>query len=337
MSYLVLRSRLLVVCVLCVLSVSACLSSVMFSERPSQRASILQDWDDPVAVIGVLPDTEYVGSDILLDGSDSYDDSGTIENYTWEISHWDEVEHLYGEQTVYTLAVPGLNTIKLTVTDPDGKTGVNFTAVMCIRLDGTSYPVAIIVPLPPIVSNGTWQSLNASLSHDETGNVLGLHNYTWEITNVNSNVTEYRYGRLDMFKFKALGVYTVKLTVADSEGNIGADFAAVVAVLDSDGDELPDWWEEIYWNDLEGGKTDDPDGDGYSNIHEYAAGTNPIVADSPPKGFLENYWMYVAAAAGAIVVAVLAMLPAMKRKRKAAEKKKIEYAIEIEKALDEEK
>lgn len=337
MSYLVLRSRLLVVCVLGLLSMSTCLSSVTFSERPSQRASILQDWDDPVAVIGVLPDTEYVGSDILLDGSDSYDDSGTIENYTWEISHWDEVEYLYGEQTVYTLSVPGLNTIKLTVTDPDDKTGVNFTAVMCIRLDGTGYPVAIIVPLPPIVSNGTWQSLNASLSHDETGNVLGLHNYTWEIMNLNSNVTEYRYGRLDMFKFKALGVYTVKLTVVDSEGNIGADFAAVVAVLDSDGDELPDWWEEIYWNDLEGGKTDDPDDDGYTNIHEYAAGTNPIVADSPPKGFLENYWMYVAAAAGAIVVAVLAMRPGMKRKRKDAEKKKIEYAIEIEKALDEEK
>ena len=80
-------------------------------------------------MIGVLPDTEYVGSDILLDGSDSHDDSGTIENYTWEISHWDEVEYLYGEQTAYTLSVPGLNTIKLTVTDPDDKTGVNFTAL----------------------------------------------------------------------------------------------------------------------------------------------------------------------------------------------------------------
>jgi hypothetical protein len=108
-------------------------------------------------------------------------------------------------------------------------------------------------------------------------------------------------------------------------------------VLDSDGDELPDWWEEIYWHDLEGGKTDDPDDDGYTNIQEYAAGTDPIVADPPPKGFLENYWMYVVAAAGAIVVAVLAMRPGMKRKRKDAEKKKIEYAIEIEKALDEEK
>jgi hypothetical protein len=337
MSYLVLRSRLLVVCVLGLLSMSACLSSVTFSERPSQRASILQDWDDPVAVIGVLPDTEYVGSDILLDGSDSHDDSGTIENYTWEISHWDEVEYLYGEQTAYTLSVPGLNTIKLTVTDPDDKTGVNFTAVMCIRLDGTSYPVAIIMPLPPIVSNGTWQSLDASMSHDETGGVLHLVSYTWEITNLNANLTEDLYGSESMFKFRALGTYTIKLTVADFDGNIGIDFTAVVAVLDSDGDELPDWWEEIYWHDLEFGKMDDPDGDGYTDIQEYAAGTNPIVADPPPKGFLENYWMYVAAAAGAIVVAVLAMLPAMKRKRKAAEKKKIEYAIEIEKALDEEK
>jgi len=44
---------------------------------------------------------------------------------------------------------------------------------------------------------------------------------------------------------------------------------------DSDNDGLSDTWELNYLSSLEHGATDDPDGDGYSNIYEYRSGTDP--------------------------------------------------------------
>jgi hypothetical protein len=45
--------------------------------------------------------------------------------------------------------------------------------------------------------------------------------------------------------------------------------------LDSDGDGLPDDWEEFYFGRLGVGATNSSDGDGISNLSKYIAGTNP--------------------------------------------------------------
>lgn len=51
--------------------------------------------------------------------------------------------------------------------------------------------------------------------------------------------------------------------------------------IDSDGDGLPDVWEEFYGLDSKRqNASDDPDGDGWTNIEEYNAGTHPLVADN---------------------------------------------------------
>jgi len=52
--------------------------------------------------------------------------------------------------------------------------------------------------------------------------------------------------------------------------------------LDTDADGLPDAWEMTYFGTLAYGAGDDPDGDGYSNLQEYIAGTNPNDAASNP-------------------------------------------------------
>jgi len=52
------------------------------------------------------------------------------------------------------------------------------------------------------------------------------------------------------------------------------------AVADSDGDGMPDWWEDLH--SLNNGTDDsgaDPDNDGLTNIEEYAAGSDPHVSD----------------------------------------------------------
>ena len=52
---------------------------------------------------------------------------------------------------------------------------------------------------------------------------------------------------------------------------------------DTDGDGLPDWWELAYFGSATAGlPNDDTDGDGASNVAEYQAGTDPLLATSMP-------------------------------------------------------
>lgn len=50
--------------------------------------------------------------------------------------------------------------------------------------------------------------------------------------------------------------------------------------LDTDGDGMPDNWEQTYFlHPTNGDPDDDPDNDGRSNLQEYLEGTNPLVPD----------------------------------------------------------
>ncbi len=54
--------------------------------------------------------------------------------------------------------------------------------------------------------------------------------------------------------------------------------------LDSDGDGLPDWWEQFNFAHLDSASTNDPDGDGYGNAAELADLADPRDAASTPMG-----------------------------------------------------
>ncbi len=52
-------------------------------------------------------------------------------------------------------------------------------------------------------------------------------------------------------------------------------------IVDTDGNGLPDWWEQVYFGDLTGTDPNaDGDHDGASNLAEWQAGTNPTNANS---------------------------------------------------------
>lgn len=106
---------------------------------PGHAARSLGATTDPVAVIEPLDDLVSNGTEYLLDGLGSYDLADdlvtvtpTIANYTWEVTHGDRTDVLYGTVVHYTFHELGLYEIMLTVTDSWDNTGVDFTAVMSV-------------------------------------------------------------------------------------------------------------------------------------------------------------------------------------------------------------
>jgi len=210
---------------------------------------------------------------------------------------------------------------------------INDDAAMPARACAAGDPVAVITELPDYVSNGTWVDISASQSYDEDGIIV---NFTWEIVSGESRI--YMYGESERFKFRELGLYKINLTVRDNDGNTDDAFTAVVSILDSDYDLLPDWWELKSFESLVESGDGDFDRDGYSNLEEFARGTDPTAKDPQPTlvELLKDNWVYVAALVTAAVAVVIALIPVLNKRRKVREKQKIEAAIAIEKALEEE-
>ena len=191
-------------------------------------------------------------------------------------------------------------------------------------------PVAVISPLPDAVSNDTTYTLSAVESYDSDGFITA---FMWEIEH--NEQLEYMNESQKDYKFVDTGLYKIKLTVIDNSGKTGVNFTAVYSVPDSDLDGMADWWEMDYFNGLSAPPSGNPDGDGYSNLEEFIHGTNPLVPDRG-EGIIERNWPWILVGGTVAVIALIIAYPIRRKRKKEAERKKMELAVEIQKALDEE-
>jgi len=85
----------------------------------------------PDAAAAVDPETAEQGEEITLDGSDSTDEYGGIEQYEWSING----ETLSGETTSTVVDSPGEHTVELTVTNDAGATDTDVVEITVSEAD----------------------------------------------------------------------------------------------------------------------------------------------------------------------------------------------------------
>ncbi len=141
-------------------------------------------------------------SDVVFDGSKSYDKDDKIIDYFWDFG---DNKSAHGQKVIHTYTYPGKYDVKLSVTDAS-KT---ITAVQ-------NNIVEVIVNHPPIADAGRSQvvalnekvKFNGGFSNDPDGKIVS---YKWK---VDENVI--LEGKSVVYQYKEPGTYQVELTVKDN-------------------------------------------------------------------------------------------------------------------------
>ncbi len=162
----------------------------------------------PVASFTATPKIASIGETVNFDASQSSDSDGTITTYSWNFGDNNTAtgvtaNHAYTEQGTYTII--------LTVTDNNGKIDIDSQAVsVTTKATPNINPVASFNKTTQTTSRGENIHFDATESYDTDGLVVS---YIWDFGDGNTATgTEVDH------IYETVGVYTVTLTITDSDG-----------------------------------------------------------------------------------------------------------------------
>ena len=166
---------------------------------------------------------------------------------------------------------------------------------------------AAMVPLPvngpdALVSNG-WYHI--AVTYNGTANTTSNLLFYWTLLDTNRTAANCIYGANLTSALPgtstAITIFSIGNSARNPSGGTGAAVANFLGKIDevrissvargsndfifsadTDGDGLPDAWELLFFNSLTNGAAGDFDGDGFSNLQEFQAGSNPTNILSTP-------------------------------------------------------
>lgn len=301
------------------------------------------DNDAPLAVAGndiAVND----GTEVSFDASPSTDNI-EIENYTWEFIYEGQETILDGVSTSFVFNSQGNYFVTLIVQDAEGNEDSDSLWVNVTYIDRISPIVLSVSPINR--SSNVPIDTKVSVKFDEPMDIDDGNITFFKLEDPNGIEIQGEFSYTEIFNqdlyiltftpsadLEYETTYSAEITTVPQDLS-GNNLARPVTwwfktiAEDSDEDGLPDWWEEEHFGESkinEVGPSADPDEDGFTNLEEYEADTDPTRQSShppepEPKEDDEDYSMVtIAGIIIVIIVLILIFIIFIKKKSKEWEK-----------------
>ena len=173
------------------------------------------------------PYVTKLNQSVSFNGSQSIDPDGTIIFYRWNFG--DGSSQILDISPEHTYADPGVYTVTLTVVDDDGRSSMaNTTATIQGVIFINNPPVATCIA-PSSVTVGQEVSLDASLSNDSDGTIVG---YRWDFNGDGTYEVDWVTTPIITTTFSSAGSFVVTLEVIDNNDAVSA-YSTTVSVTEA--------------------------------------------------------------------------------------------------------
>jgi PKD repeat protein len=176
----------------------------------------------PVARLFITPLNPRAGDTVNFDGSNSFDDDGTIVSYEWRFGDGNTAT---GKFATHVYDLPGQYLVFLTVTDNQGLKASS--APISLTVGATQNPTANFSFSPSPAVAGQDVHFNGSTSTAVDGRTIV--SYRWDFGDI-AGPNRFAEGQTVSHIFGAPGTYNVVLTVTDDTGRTGSVSRAVSIV-----------------------------------------------------------------------------------------------------------